>query len=143
MLKREEFTDVATLGRLFVDDVFFAYTCEDKLRDLKADGSGKVFAKTAIPAGKYEVIVTKSNRFKRELPLLKSVPFFEGIRIHGGNTQIDCEGCILIGAHSDMKTKIWECAKKVNEFTAKIKEATKNKKVEIVITEHRSQNELV
>ena len=48
-------------------------------------------------SGNYEVAITYSNRFKRELPLIKDVPGFSGIRIHPGNTDEDTEGCILVG----------------------------------------------
>ena len=97
-LVREVFTDKSTIGRLFINkDEFFCHTLEDKVRDLKADGSGKVKGATAIPAGTYEVILNFSERFKRALPLLLSVPFFEGVRIHPGNTDEDTDGCILVG----------------------------------------------
>lgn len=88
-----------TLGQLFVDGVFECYTCEDVER---LDGD-KVPGQTAIPRGTYRVVVTYSNRFKRNLPLLENVPNFAGVRIHSGNTAFDTEGCILPGRtlHAD------------------------------------------
>lgn len=84
-----------TIGRMYVNGEFFCNTLEDKVRDLPKEK--KVPGKTAIPAGRYRVILTTSARFKRLLPLLLNVPYFEGIRIHSGNTAADTEGCILVG----------------------------------------------
>lgn len=86
-----------TIGNLFVEGLYFCDTLEDAVRDLKPDGSGKIKGKTAIPAGRYEVTMTYSPKFKRRLPLLLGVPFFEGVRIHAGNTAKDTEGCLLVG----------------------------------------------
>lgn len=85
----------ATIGELAlsIDGERFCYTLEDQVR---APGV-KIPGKTAIPAGRYRAIVTFSNRFKRELPLLLNVPMFDGIRLHGGNVAADTEGCILVG----------------------------------------------
>jgi hypothetical protein len=78
-------------GKLFVDGKFECYTLEDQMR------TQKIYAQTAIPLGRYRIIVTYSNRFKRPLPLLLNVPEFTGVRIHSGNTVADTEGCILVG----------------------------------------------
>lgn len=80
-----------TLGKLYIDDVETCYTLEDVVRE------EKIYGETAIPAGRYRVRVTFSNRFQRDLPLLVDVPGFEGIRIHAGNTDKDTHGCVLVG----------------------------------------------
>ena len=103
------------IGDLFVDGVFFCHTLEDEKR---ADGL-KVYGETAIPSGTYNVILNRSNRFKRIMPLLLDVPKFKGIRIHGGNTSKDSHGCPLVAFNTDYK-KIWGTAEK--KLTAKLKE---------------------
>jgi hypothetical protein len=93
---RKEFSETTTIGEMFVDGVFQCYTLEDTVRNLKS-AKDKIYGKTAIPAGTYKVTITDSARFKRKLPLVNDVPFFEGIRIHPGNTAADTDGCILVG----------------------------------------------
>ena len=97
VVTRKDFTENSTIGEMAINGQFFCYTLEDAVRDLGPDGSGKVPGKTAIPEGIYEVICNKSDRFKKYMPLLLDVPFFQGIRIHSGNTDADTEGCILVG----------------------------------------------
>jgi hypothetical protein len=83
-----------TIGELMVDGEHECYTLEDVVRT-----GPKVFGETAIPYGTYKVIVTRSNRFQRDLPLLLGVVGFDGIRIHPGNTAADTSGCLLVGQH--------------------------------------------
>lgn len=111
-LERRFFFDTATIGRLFADGIFICYIVEDVVRDknkdgdLQDEGEAKVMHKTAIPYGTYEIAVTMSQRFKRELPILLNVPEFEGIRIHTGNTEADTSGCLLPATYCDGKTGV-------------------------------------
>lgn len=66
-------------------------TLEDPVRGVKVAGD------TAIPAGRYRVIVSVSAKFGRLLPLLLDVPNFRGVRMHRGNKTIDTRGCPLVG----------------------------------------------
>lgn len=85
-----------TIGHLYINDKYFCDTIEDKVRQLDSI-EDKIKHKTAIPKGKYKVVVTMSPKFRRSLPLLLNVPFFEGIRIHRGNDENDTSGCIIVG----------------------------------------------
>jgi hypothetical protein len=87
----------ATLGMLFIDGIFECFTLEDLQRDFGACGEGKVLHETAIPPGTYEAVMTFSPKFKRVLPWLQNVPYFTEIMMHGGNTDENTWGCILMG----------------------------------------------
>ena len=88
--------DAYTIGTLYVNGERFCDTLEDKVRNL-AGGESKVPGETAIPEGRYKVIVNRSPKFGRDLPRLLDVPMFEGVLIHRGNTDEDSAGCILVG----------------------------------------------
>lgn len=131
---RSVFNPKSTMGKMFLNGEFFAFTCEDTNRDINGDVKKKVKNQTAIDPGRYEVVLSFSNHFQKFLPELKNVPCFEGIRIHGGNTSEDSEGCILIGAESDMVSRISNCKSKVASLVSVLKDATKKEKIFIEIT---------
>ena len=95
LLRRIAKKPTYTIGKLYVDGTYFCDTIEDKVRDLPREP--KVYGETAIPAGTYKVIVNISPKFKRLLPRLLNVPYFDGILIHRGNTEKDSAGCIILG----------------------------------------------
>lgn len=102
-LERETFTSQSTIGSLFCGGVFLCHILEDTDRGLTSGmalgeiQTKKVYGKTAIPRGRYQIVATMSQRFAKILPLLLKVPGFEGIRIHPGNTPADTDGCLLPG----------------------------------------------
>jgi hypothetical protein len=96
VVKRNQFLQGCTLGIMDIDGVRMGYTCEDVDRHLEQGGT-KIPGKTAIPRGTYPVIMSFSNRFQKALPELLDVALFDKIRIHGGNSAADTEGCILLG----------------------------------------------
>jgi hypothetical protein len=101
VLKREVFTDESTIGKLTIDGVMECYILEDKDRGLidtmplAEIVATKVYGKTCIPYGRYEIDWTMSARFKKMMPILLNVPGYSGIRIHVGNSEKDSLGCLL------------------------------------------------
>jgi hypothetical protein len=129
-VKRNPSFNGATIGKLFVNEAYECFSLEDEVRPL----GQKVYGKTAIPAGRYEVIVNMSNRFKKMMPLLLKVPGFEGVRIHPGNKAVDTDGCILLGLTAG-KDSIFDSVKAYVAFMMKINKAITNKeKVFITIS---------
>lgn len=88
-----------TLGALYINSAFLCWTLEDQIRELRdvPVEAWKVPGATAIPAGRYPVVLSSSRRFQRVLPELLGVPGFRGVRIHSGNTIEDTDGCVIVG----------------------------------------------
>lgn len=107
------------IGMLYVDGIWKYYTCEDPERQVKVPGQ------TAIPAGRYRVTITQSQRFGRPMPLVTGVPGFEGVRIHSGNMAGDTEGCILVGRGRTTNT-ITDSRSATGELQALIEKAIKD-----------------
>ena len=115
-----------TIGRLYIrrqvmdeyltgtEDDYFCDTLEPTWRDY-ANGAYKVKGRSAIPEGRYAVVISYSPKFKAWLPILLGGPEFnrkwQGIRIHAGNCSEDTEGCILVGKNREvgkvLDSRIW------------------------------------
>ena len=98
-LLRNRLKDEYTTGQLYINDDFFCFTLEDKIRekDGVAVEKWKIARETAIPRGIYKVVLQDSPKFGPNTITLLKVPGFTHIRIHSGNTHKDTEGCIIVG----------------------------------------------
>ena len=125
-VKRFEFKDTHTVGKLYLDGIYECFTLEDAVRN-----GTKIIGKTAIPIGTYKVIIDASTRFKQDMPHILDVPDFTGVRIHAGNTSADTDGCILLGSTWAGKDFIGNSKIAYKKFFNKLKE---NKTVSITIS---------
>ena len=106
-----------TIGRLYIDGIFYCNTLEDRDRGLKQTDTTayikarKVAGETAIPKGTYGVAMNVTSpkyaavawywQFcQGKMPRLLAVPGFDGILIHPGNDALDTKGCILVGRNT-------------------------------------------
>lgn len=127
-----------TIGKLYINDKYFCDTLEDTDRDLTQSmteqqiGSKKVYGETAIPTGTYRIIISYSNKFKKQMPLLLNVPGFAGIRIHSGNTEKDSLGCILVGKNKAVG-KVLESRDTYSKLFSILQEANKKETIKITI----------
>lgn len=99
VMQRGQSKHGVTLSRLTLDGAFICDVLEDEVREVPDQpvAQWKVHGKTAIPAGTYEIAAEDSPRFGPDTLTLLRVPGFKYIRIHGGNSAEDTEGCLLPG----------------------------------------------
>ena len=106
-----------TIGRFYIDGIFYCNTLEDYDRGLRQSDPlrdiqrRKIAGETAIPKGTYEVQMNVTspkyagvawyyNFCQGKMPRLKDVPGFDGILIHPGTSALDTKGCILVGKNT-------------------------------------------
>lgn len=141
ILQRNIYTNDSTIGELTFGDKK-VFTLEDKVRDINKDGDlddkgeAKLYGETAIPAGTYQIVITYSNRFKKQLPLLMNVKGFEGIRIHAGNTKANTHGCILLGLNKQTNM-ITDSRSAMSIFMPWLSKALKRDKIYIKIIDKK------
>jgi hypothetical protein len=108
LLDRKWKKETYTIGAVYIDGVRFSESIEDKDRGLSDKmteleiKNKKVYGKTAIPTGTYEVKLTYSAKFASKawgkkyggkVPQIMNVKGFSGIRIHPLNTAEQSLGC--------------------------------------------------
>ena len=96
-----------TDGVVYVNGEKFGYSLEDCGRPHGV----KVPEETAIPEGTYQVSITHSPSFKREMIIIFNIHDdhsirrhgvrFTGIRCHGGNNISHTAGCIMVAQWTD------------------------------------------
>jgi len=107
-----------------VDGRPFCRTLEDAVREVPGEPvwRWKVPGETAIPAGTYRLALVDSPRFGPGTIAVLGVPGFSAVRIHGGNTVDDTEGCILVRHEADEARGVIRGAK-AHGVLAALKEA--------------------
>ena len=116
LVDRKYKKDTYTIGIMYINGVRFSETLEDRDRGLKDSMTEaevklkKIYGKTAIPSGTYEIQMTYSAKFASrawakkysgQVPQIMNVKGFSGIRIHPGNTAEDSLGCLFVGKNSE------------------------------------------
>lgn len=128
VLQRQPSYKGTTFGELLIDGDWFCHTLEDQIRERAGVDVAiwKVKAVTAIPSGIYPVVLEDSPRFGPETLTLKDVRGFDKIRIHGGNTAADTEGCVIVGSRCDREAGTIAGAKVdgvLDKLKARVREA--------------------
>lgn len=149
LLKRIARKDNYTIGNLYIGNVFFCNTLEDKDRGLTSQMSiseielKKVYGKTAIPTGTYKIdMTTVSPKFKDRvwakpykgiLPRLIDVKGYSGVLIHVGNDPEATSGCILVGENRIKGKVINSTAKFYELMTVLLKAQSAGETIELTI----------
>ena len=104
LLKRIYRGQSYSIGHLYINGEYFCDTLEDTDRGLDDSMTLehikklKIYCKTAIPTGTYNVTMNvKSPKYGKIMPRLLNVKGYEGVLIHSGNKAEDSCGCILVG----------------------------------------------
>lgn len=128
-VKRYEEQQLRTFGTLYINGIEICDTLEDTdrhledhLPDIDALRKQKIYAKTAIPRGIYNIENYWWPKYKNYYPWITNVPGFTGILIHGGMTEEHTSGCILVGTRQgNMLIKSSEAMRKIREYFKKEK----------------------
>lgn len=143
-----------TIGHLYINGEFFCDTIEDVDRGLEQGmslyeiGKIKIKGQTCIPYGTYtitlNVVSAKYSNYTRypwalyakgKIPRLLNVPGFDGILIHPGTTQLDTDGCLIVGENK-AKGKVLNSQATWKKLYTLLEKAA-NKKEKITITYDR------
>lgn len=149
LVERKWKKETYTISTVCINGVRFSEAVEDKDRGLNSTmseayiNSRKVYGKTAIPTGTYEIKLTYSPKFNNtawgkkyggKVPQIMNVKGFSGIRIHPLNSASDSYGCLGFGRNT-VKGKVTQAT----EYYYKLMDnyimpaIKKNEKIEITI----------
>ena len=137
LLDRKYRKEKYTIGNLYINGSYFCSTLENPDRDLNKNGKfdngeKKIYGETAIPNGRYLVILSYSPKFKRILPEIINVNSFSGVRMHRGNTVKDTNGCPLVGENKVVggliNSAYWE-----KKLIAELKKAKEDERIWITV----------
>ena len=109
ILKRIAKRKTYTIGKLYVreqrlaenpdatmKETFLCDTMEPTWRDY-ANGGRRIRDRSAIPEGRYLVLIVWNKEHRQWLPILWNVPMFKSVFVHQGEISIDTTGGILVG----------------------------------------------
>lgn len=139
LIKRIWKTDSYSGGKCYINGKEFSFTIEDPDRGLKQSMDLNEILKikkkaiTAIPIGKYEIVFTYSNRFKRYMPLIMNVKGFDGTRIHVANKAVDVEGCIGLAYEDSSDGFAGNSDKACKDFERILRNVEKTEKIWLTI----------
>lgn len=137
-----------TIGAFSVDGKRMCESLEDTDRGLASNWTlaaikaSKIAGRTAIPKGRYKIVLSVSPKFKSKswarkygglVPEILNVPGFSGVRIHPGTTAQDTDGCILLGDNKAIG-KVLNSQKRYYELMDKYLMPANVNKEEIYIT---------
>lgn len=118
-IKRNYVSENSCVSDFFINDVKEVFILEDKVRDLDHNGKNevKIYGKSAIPFGKYKVVLQKFGRihesylkkdwaksghpgfekiYRGQIHIV-GIQDFDGVHIHIGTKIDDTLGCPLTG----------------------------------------------
>ena len=136
------------IGKLYINDVYYCDTLEDKWRNLSQDMTEedikkvKVKGQTCIPRGRYRITLNiispkfyKKTYYKRfcngKMPRLIEVKGYSGVLIHCGSNTSHTDGCILCG-FNEIKGMLLRSQEAFEKVYNKLREA-RDKSEEIYI----------
>jgi Family of unknown function (DUF5675) len=127
IIQREPSNLKNTHGELLYNGDTLCYTLEDVVREVPSVpvSEWKIKKNTAIPAGLYRVTLEMSGRFGADTLTINDVEGFDAIRMHGGNTESDTEGCPLLGL-ARTESGIRNCAPAVSAVKDLVRDALSN-----------------
>lgn len=123
-LNRHTFKEEYTLGNLTFEGIDESFPIvEDTVRS----NGEKIYGKTAIPSGRYKVVLdVVSPKFSQyqfymdvcegKLPRLLDVPNFTGILIHCGVNETNSLGCLILNKRNGSLEKSKEYFKRMMEI---------------------------